>query len=157
MNSYHPRWSIIGLHPSGSTFWSPWKADAPNLLLKMTTKPQNLTSIGPSNLVGWMPETQGRGTLTLLTSCLATIMLCTWMVIHPRISKRKNHRLLHKLVLWAKTIIAPEFIAVEAAQEWIQARKVAKEASITTNGELGVVQALYIGRITRSGDYLSMS
>lgn len=112
----------------------------------MTTEPQNVTQfIHPSILVGWMPETQGRGTLTLLTSCLATIMLCTWMVIHPRICERKKHRLLHKLVLWAKTIIAPEFIAVEAAQEWIQARKVAREGSITTNGELSVVQAFYIG------------
>jgi hypothetical protein len=107
---------------------------------------QNSTQpIVASDLIGWVPETQGRGTLTLLTSCLATIMLCTWIVIHPRISKRKNHRLLHKLVLWAKTIIAPEFIAVEAAQEWIQARKVAKDASKTTNGELSVVQAFYIG------------
>jgi hypothetical protein len=112
----------------------------------MITETQNVTRfVRPSDLVGWMPETQGRGTLTLLTSCLATIMLCTWMVIHPRICKRKKHRLLHKLVLWAKTIIAPEFIAVEAAQEWIQARKVAREGSITTNGELSVVQAFYIG------------
>jgi hypothetical protein len=112
----------------------------------MTTTSQKSTQpIVASDLIGWVPETQGRGTLTLLTSCLATIMLCTWIVIHPRISKRRNHRLLHKLVLWGKTIIAPEFIAVEATQEWIQARKVAKEGSTTTNGELSMVQAFYIG------------
>ncbi|CAD0083767.1 unnamed protein product [Aureobasidium vineae] len=112
----------------------------------MTTRNQNLTESGiSSQLVGWKPETAGRGTLTLLTSCLATIMLCTWIVIHPRICKRKKHRLLHKLVLWLKTIVAPEFIAVEAAQEWTQARRVAKEASVATNGELDLVQAFYIG------------
>lgn len=112
----------------------------------MAAKSQNRADLaGSSDLVGWVPETQGRGTLTLLTSCLATIMLCTWIVIHPRICNRRKHRLLHKLALWAKTIIAPEFIAVEAAQEWIQARKVAKEGSITTSGELHVVQAFYLG------------
>lgn len=98
-----------------------------------------------SDLVGWLPETSGRGTLTLLTSCLATIMLCTWVVIHPRIYKRKRHRLLHKLALWLKTIFAPEFIAVEAAQEWIQARKVARQGAVQTNGEFGIVQAFYVG------------
>ena len=112
----------------------------------MTTESQNTTdSIDHSDLVGWMPETQGRGTLTLLASCLATIMLCTWIVIHPRICTRRKHRSLHKLALWVKTIIAPEFIAVEAAQEWIQARKVAKEASKTTNGEFCIVQSFYLG------------
>lgn len=110
------------------------------------SKTQNTTEPGlSSDLVGWTPETSGRGTLTLLTSCLATIMLCTWIVIHPRICKRKKHRPLHKLALWLKTIIAPEFIAVEAAQEWTQARKVAKQSSVKTNGELGIVQAFYIG------------
>lgn len=111
----------------------------------MTATQNTTNSVSPSDLVGWMPETQGRGTLTLLTSCLATIMLCTWIVIHPRICTRRKHRFLHKLALWVKTIIAPEFIAVEAAQEWIQARKVAKEASKTTNGELCVVQSFYLG------------
>ncbi|KAG9512755.1 hypothetical protein KCU99_g8546, partial [Aureobasidium melanogenum] len=111
----------------------------------MMSKTQNTTEPGlSSDLVGWMPETSGRGTLTLLTSCLATITLCTWIVIHPRICKRKKHRLLHKLALWLKTIFAPEFIAVEAAQEWTQARKVAKQGSVKTNGELGIVQAFYI-------------
>ncbi|KAI5199721.1 hypothetical protein E4T39_06083 [Aureobasidium subglaciale] len=93
------------------------------------------TSADRSELVGWVPETPGR----------ATVMLCTWIVIHPRIYKSKKHRLLHKMVLWLKTIFAPEFIAVEAAQEWTQARKIVRQSSVTTDGELGIVHAFYIG------------
>lgn len=123
-----------------------WQIDASKHLIMVIDEAQNTTGTGQSSdLVGWMPETSGRGTLTLLASCLATIMLCTWIVIHPRIYKRKKHRILHKLALWLKTIVAPEFIAVEAAQEWTQARKVAKQCSATTNGELDIVQAFYIG------------
>ncbi|THV69624.1 hypothetical protein D6D29_10008 [Aureobasidium pullulans] len=111
----------------------------------MSTEQNSTTSANRTELMGWTPESSGRGTLTLLTSCLATTMLCTWIVIHPRIDKRKGRRLLHKLVLWLKTIIAPELIAVEAAQEWTQARRVVRESSKFTNGELGLVQAFYIG------------
>lgn len=111
----------------------------------MSTEQNSTTSANRTELMGWTPESSGRGTLTLLTSCLATTMLCTWIVIHPRIDKRKGRRLLHKLVLWLKTIVAPELIAVGAAQEWTQARRVVRESSKFTNGELGLVQAFYIG------------
>lgn len=37
---------------------------------------------------GWVPEPQGRGTLSLLYSCLATILLCTWSVLHLQVPKR---------------------------------------------------------------------
>ncbi|KAI5244158.1 hypothetical protein E4T42_07223 [Aureobasidium subglaciale] len=33
----------------------------------------------------------------------------------------------------------------EAAQEWTQARKIVRQSSITTDGELGIVHAFYIG------------
>ena len=76
---------------------------------------------------------------------MATTAFCTWIVIHPRIHKLRKHRFPHKLALWLKTIIAPEFIAVEAAQEWTQAQKIIKQSSKFTNGELHLVQAFYIG------------
>lgn len=95
--------------------------------------------------MGWTLESPGRGTLTLLSTCLVTTALCTWVVIHPRIYKRKKFRFWHKVALWLKTIIAPELIAVEAAQEWTQARSVVQRLAEYCNGELGMAQAFYIG------------
>jgi hypothetical protein len=99
------------------------------------------------SLVGWNPEVQGRGTWTLLLSSLSTTFLCTWVVIHPRIDRTFRHRILHKVALLIKTIIAPEFIAVEAAQEWAQARRIVKQCSERSRGELKLVHAFYIGML----------
>ena len=111
---------------------------------------QNCTSHFPSGsnqLVGWVPESSGRGTLTLLWTCLLTLFLCIWAVVHPRIDKRGKFRLLHKLALSLKTLIAPELIAVEGAQEWTQAQRVVKSCADTTGGDLKLVQAFYIGML----------
>src|ERR1700712_1449946 len=77
-------------------------------------------------LVGWVLESSGRGTLGLIITCLFTIFLCTWVVIHPRVYKRPLLARLHKIVLFFKTIVAPEFITVEGLQEWSQAEKTVK-------------------------------
>lgn len=111
---------------------------------------QNCSSHVPSgshDLVGWIPESPGRGTLTLLWTCLLTISLCTWVVIHPRIDKRQKFRLLNKMALCLKTFIAPEFIAVEGAQEWTQARRVVKSCASITNGDLKLIQAFFVGML----------
>ena len=50
--------------------------------------------------VGWVDESSGRGTLGLIITCLFTIFLCTWVVIHPRITKRPLLRVLHKVALF---------------------------------------------------------
>jgi hypothetical protein len=70
----------------------------------------------PEALVGWVSETSGRGTLSLITTCLTTIFLCTWVVVHPRVYKCELYATLHKFALFFKTILAPEFIAVERLQ-----------------------------------------
>lgn len=98
-------------------------------------------------LLGWTPEVKRRGTWTLILSSVSTIFLCTWVVIHPRVDRRLKHRLVHKIALLVKTVIAPELIAVEAAQEWTQARRIMKQCSECTNGELKLVHAFYIGML----------
>jgi hypothetical protein len=114
-----------------------------------TTLLQNSTTIADPNsrnLVGWTLESPGRGTLSLLLTCFVTTSICTWIVIHPRIDDHKKSRTLHKLALWLKTIIAPELIAVEAAQEWMQAQAVVKQSSKFISGKrMSLEQAFYVG------------
>ncbi|KAK3625062.1 hypothetical protein LTR56_013643 [Elasticomyces elasticus] len=105
----------------------------------------NATEPTTSDLVGWTAESPGRGTLSLVITCLTTIALCTWVVIHPRIERRKRIRRWHKLALFIKSFIAPELIAVEAAQEWKQAQQVVKESSKSGSVPISTVQAYYIG------------
>ena len=98
-------------------------------------------------LVGWVLESPGRGTLGLIFSCLSTIFLCTWVVIHPRVYNRPLLRVLHKVSLFLKAIIAPEFIAVEGLQEWNQAQNMVKSCAGSTGGCLKLVHAFYIGML----------
>lgn len=101
---------------------------------------------GSEGLVGFVVEDGGRGTISLLWTCLLTTFLCTWVVIHPRIDKRQKFRVSHKLALSLKTILAPEFIAVEGAQEWTQARKVVKDCRPFTGDQpMTLVQSFYVG------------
>ena len=117
--------------------------------MNSTSSPQCKSGLSPAGngLVGWVLESPGRGTLNLIITCLFTIALCTWVVIHPRVHKRPLPRRLHKLVQFVKAIIAPEFIAVEGLQEWTQARKMVKDCEDLTEGEIQLVHAFYIGML----------
>ncbi|MCJ1451411.1 hypothetical protein MMC28_001748 [Mycoblastus sanguinarius] len=98
-------------------------------------------------LVGWVPESPGRGTLGIIVSSLTTIFLCTWVLIHTRVYKRPLLHRLHKFALFLKAVIAPELIAVEGLQEWIQAQKMVKNCAGLTGGSLKLVHAFYIGML----------
>lgn len=104
-------------------------------------------TIDHDQLVGWVSEPQSRGTWNLILTSLSTTFLCTWVVIHPRIDRQFRHRISHKVALFIKTIIAPEFIAVEAAQEWLQARRIVQQCSDHTGREFKVAHAFYIGML----------
>ncbi|KAL9000762.1 MAG: hypothetical protein Q9188_005611 [Gyalolechia gomerana] len=97
--------------------------------------------------VGWVDETPGRGTLSLIVTCLFTIFLCTWVVIHPRVCNRSLLRVSHKIALFLKCLIAPEFIAVEGLQEWTQAQKMVRDCSGLTGDSLKLVHAFYVGML----------
>ena len=37
---------------------------------------------------GWVSEPQGRGTTSIVYSCLGTVLICTWSVLHLDVPKR---------------------------------------------------------------------
>lgn len=114
---------------------------------------RNSTSADSSNtnlaygLVGWTPESGGRGTWSIITSSLFTIFICTWTAIHPRIHTEHRLHVLHKLAQLVKTILAPEMVCLESLQEWIQARKMVKRSANATEHGLKLVHAFYIGML----------
>ncbi|KAL4801260.1 hypothetical protein BDV18DRAFT_167598 [Aspergillus unguis] len=115
-----------------------------------TSSCDNCTTIPSSShpdLVGWQSEPNGRGTFGLLTTTLSTIFLCTWVVIHPRVSRSETLATLHKVALLAKTLLAPELIAVEGLQEWAQCRRMVEECSELSYGEFEREHAYYISML----------
>lgn len=117
----------------------------------MNIEPCSNCSLSPSpipqELVGWVVENSGRGTLSLVLTCLVTIFLCTWVVIHPRVYERELYATLHKIALFLKAILAPEFIAVEGLQEWAQCRRMVKDCAALTGSEFKLVHAFYVSML----------
>lgn len=98
-------------------------------------------------LVGWVVESSGRGTLTLIVTSLFTIFLCTWVVIHPRVCKGRFVAGLYKGALFFKATLAPEFIAVEGLQEWTQCRRMKRNCAAITGGNFKLVHAFYVSML----------
>ena len=101
----------------------------------------------PRELVGWVLENSGRGTYSLVTTCLVTIFLCTWVVIHPRVYERELYATLHKFALFFKAVLAPEFIAVEGLQEWAQCQRMVRDCATLTRGHFKLIHAFYVSML----------
>ena len=93
---------------------------------------------------GWHSTDCGRGTSDILWSCLATILLCVWTVVHlpvPCCSRFEKGQLVpgepsRSLRNWVIrsgivpaviSIIAPEFLTFTAISEYLEARKSKKK------------------------------
>lgn len=98
-------------------------------------------------LVGWVYESSGRGTLSLVITCFVTIFLCTWVVIHPRVYKSRLFGALYKITLFIKAILAPEFIAVEGLQEWTQCRRMKSDCVKIAGDDFKLIHAFYISML----------
>ena len=73
---------------------------------------------------GWVGEPSGRGTWSLLWSCLATIFLCTWSVLHLDVPKKHGtFYLLSRKTRWMLyTALAPEMTLAIALEQFFIAR-----------------------------------
>jgi hypothetical protein len=108
-----------------------------------------------TDLVGWVPEDTNRGTWTIITSSLFTIIICTWTAIHPRTHVSRRLRNTHKFCQLVKALLAPEMVCLESLQELIQARKAVRRCTKATNGEFALLHGFYLGMMGvryRAGD-----
>ncbi|KAF3279860.1 hypothetical protein TWF970_003886 [Orbilia oligospora] len=124
-------------------------ASATSFISATFTAPSNSTESLAQNAttVGWMRESGGRGTLTLITTCLLTMFICTWVVIHRRVYRSNSMGQWHKTAIFLKAIVAPEFIAVEGLQEWSQAKKMVAQCAEYKDDEgksMELIHAFYI-------------
>ncbi|BCS03147.1 uncharacterized protein AKAW2_70025A [Aspergillus luchuensis] len=86
---------------------------------------------------GWIDEPDGRGTWSILSSCLLTIVLCCWTAVMPNIPARSDrwyHGLRDRLHLASLGLLGPEFLLMLALGQWSSARASVKgfEQLLTT-------------------------
>ena len=79
-----------------------------------------------SATVGWVSDgDNSRSTITLLYNCLFTIFLCTWSAMHLNVPGQNDtsfHIFLRKCRWMLGGVLAPEYVALMALNEWYNAR-----------------------------------
>ncbi|KAJ9651069.1 hypothetical protein H2198_009648 [Neophaeococcomyces mojaviensis] len=77
------------------------------------------------NNVGWVDQPKTRGTFDVILSCLLTVFLCCWTVVHPAVARpgsSKWRRILDKTVCLLVAAIAPEVVVYLAVCELANAK-----------------------------------
>jgi hypothetical protein len=95
---------------------------------------QFLSMNSTSDIVGWVPEPNVRGTVGLLWSCLATVVLCTWSAIHPNLPGTNDSKwmtLRRRIGYVILCLVAPELCVCNALDELLQAGKTRLRVSQT--------------------------
>ena len=83
-----------------------------------------------SNGVEYIFTTNHRSTAAIVTSCLSTILLCTWFTVHPNICGRRPTQwqvLRAKITLFTWALIMPEVVMMHECYQWFGAREIAKK------------------------------
>ena len=86
---------------------------------------------------GWRSEPDGRGTWSILWSCLATIFICTWSALHLDIPERHGrwYLFLRNIRFMLLAAVAPEYILAISADTLFKARDLLKKISKGENQE----------------------
>lgn len=78
-----------------------------------------------SQLVGYISDPDGRGTPSLVISCLVTLVLCVWSAVHlnvPRRDQTKGQAVFLILRWIIAGIYAPELVVFAAWRQWSSAK-----------------------------------
>ena len=94
---------------------------------------------------GWTPEPAGRGTWSILWSCLATIFICTWSALHLDVPNHHGvwYLLFRKLRWMFIAATAPEVILFNAADNFFGARDLSKYLVERGNREWTLTQTQF--------------
>lgn len=91
-------------------------------------------------VVGYVSDPEGRGTPSLVISCLVTLVLCVWSAVHLNVPRRDQTRLeaIFLILRWVIAgIYAPELVVFAAWRQWSSARMLQKnvEESLLTSSK----------------------
>lgn len=91
---------------------------------------RNLTALQTEYAPSFVPDPNGRGTWSLLYSCLFTLFLCVWTAIHPNVlapgtSNVEKYR--YKFLWVVMAIFAPEIGVFIAFKQYRSANRLRRE------------------------------
>ena len=77
---------------------------------------------------GWVSEPSGRGTWSILWSCLATIFICTWSALHLHVPDEHGrwYLIFRKIGWMLVAATAPEIVLYNSANNFFDARDLLK-------------------------------
>ncbi|KUJ21576.1 uncharacterized protein LY89DRAFT_714670 [Mollisia scopiformis] len=90
----------------------------------------NLTALQRDIAPSWVPDPAGRGTWSLLYSCLFTLLLCVYTAIHLNVPPPNDTRVkfwLRKTKWVGIAIFAPELVVYTAFEQWLLAKRFLKD------------------------------
>jgi hypothetical protein len=99
-------------------------------LLLYPAQASNDLGVTSSSTVGWVPDPSGRGTLSLVISCIVTFTLCVWSALHLNVpaANSTSCRLALEKTKWVLYgIFAPELVVATAASQYITVRWLKRE------------------------------
>ncbi|KUJ06551.1 uncharacterized protein LY89DRAFT_790414 [Mollisia scopiformis] len=88
-----------------------------------------------NGVCGWVSGASTRNTHTILWSCFAVILLCTYKVVHNNVCSENEHlaswrqwpfyrKRLRALGVMVLAIMSPEFISARAVSDWSESRSI---------------------------------
>ena len=95
---------------------------------------------------GWVAEPDGRGTWSVVWSCLATIFICTWSALHLDVPKKNGvlYLLRRKIGWMLVAILAPEVLSVRAFARYLRARALLKDLIKYASSEWTLTHAQFV-------------
>lgn len=83
---------------------------------------------------GWVPDpSSGRGTFSIISSCVLTLSLCVYTALHLNI-KARAESIAESLLLKIKWVLigtlAPEILLFVAWRQWVSARSLTKAVNL---------------------------
>ncbi|KAN0076542.1 hypothetical protein V8E54_006684 [Elaphomyces granulatus] len=106
---------------------------------------------------GWISEPSGRGTASVLYTCLITIFLCIWSAMHiniPERNKSKMENFFYKVEIAVLAIIAPEAVFTNAIIEYFFIREVLDELPASFS-EVRMIYLSFLSPLSRRGFVLT--
>ena len=97
-----------------------WRAS-----LCLPKPPAGAAAVGSAQMVGYIEDPPGRGTFSLVLSCLLTLILCVWSALHLNVPPpgRTRRQTVWTNVIWITAgIYTPELVVFTAWRQWSSAR-----------------------------------
>ncbi|MCJ1301591.1 hypothetical protein MMC08_004392, partial [Hypocenomyce scalaris] len=82
--------------------------------------------------VGWVSDPNGRGTSSLVITCVLTLGLCVWSAIHLNVPPKNESRVQYgtRYVKWSLMgVLAPELVVWTAWRQWNSAKTIQREVN----------------------------